>query len=99
MRAGMDFSEAKKRVMRISQGPGHPEAKKNLINSVINQAGIREGVGAKAELIKAVNARAYSHEESSTFSGAGCKQTGFGPGKKLGDGRWQYIDGRWRKDE
>jgi hypothetical protein len=39
-----------------------------------------------------------STEKSSlAFSGAGNKQTGFGEGHRLGDGKWTYKNGAWEK--
>ena len=84
-RPGMDYGEASKRVKRIMSAPGHPQAKSNLINSIINQATVREGERAKSMLTK----------ESLTFSGRGTKQCGYGPGYKLGAGRWRYQEGKW----
>jgi hypothetical protein len=86
-RPGMDFSEAKKRVNRIKNNPGHPQAKQNLINSIINQAAVREGERAKTLLT----------QESLSFSGRGTKQVGYGPGKKLGAGRWRFENGKWKQ--
>jgi hypothetical protein len=98
MKPGMSLSEAKKRVMRIARNPGNAEYKKNLIHSVINQAGVREGQGAKTELVEMLTkGKAQYKNESLTFSGAGSKQSGIGPGKKLGDGRWQLIDNKWER--
>jgi hypothetical protein len=90
-RPGMDFSEAKKRVDRIAKAPGDPTAKRNLVNSIINQAALREGERAQNCL-----RTAYS---SSFLSGRGTKQTGIGPGKKLGTGRWRYENGKWERVE
>lgn len=91
-RPGMDYGEVKKRVERISSAPGHPQAKSNLINSLINQATVREGERAKMSLLKVA-------KESSTLCGRGNKQTGFGSGKKLGTGRWSYENGKWDRNE
>lgn len=84
-RPGMDYCDVSKRIKRIVSIPGDPQAKGNLIGSLINQATTREGEKAKISLIK----------ESLSFSGSGCKQTGIGNGKRLGDGRWSYQDGKW----
>ena len=86
-RPGMDYGEASKRVKRIMSAPGHPQAKSNLINSIINQATVREGERAKILLT----------QESLSFSGRGTKQTGYGPGKKLGAGRWRFENGKWKQ--
>ena len=84
----MDYSDVKKRVKRIASAPGHPQAKQNLINSLINQATVREGERAQKSLLKLA-------QESSSLSGRGNKQTGFGDGKRLGAGRWRYQEGKW----
>lgn len=34
----------------------------------------------------------------SVYSGTGNKQTGYGKGKKLGTGRWLWINGEWIKE-
>jgi hypothetical protein len=86
----MDFGEARKRVTRIASAPGHPQAKSNLIGSIIRQAGMRDSK-APSILVKEVNG------ESWTMTGNGTRQTGFGPGKKLGAGRWRYEGGKWLK--
>ena len=89
-RPGMDYGEASKRIKRISSNPGHPQQKQNLVNSIINQATVREGKRAHIELSKLAQA-------SSSLSGRGTKQTGYGPGYKLGAGRWRYEDGKWKQ--
>ena len=86
-RPGMDYGEASKRVRRIASAPGHPQAKSNLINSIINQAAVREGERAKSLLT----------QESLSFSGRGIKQNGFGNGRKLGAGRWRFENGKWKQ--
>ena len=83
-RPGMDYSDVAKRIKRITKIPDYP-AKSNLINSLINQATIREGERAKLSLQK----------ESLSFSGRGSKQCGYGPGYKLGTGRWRRENGKW----
>jgi hypothetical protein len=83
----MDFGEARKRVSRIASAPGHPQAKFNLINSITNQVVRREGEKARDSLL----------QESISLSGRGTRQTGYGPGYKLGAGRWRYEDGKWSK--
>lgn len=86
-RPGLDYGDAAKRIKRINAAPGHPQAKTNLINSIINQATVREGERAKTLLT----------QESLSFSGCGTKQVGYGPGKKLGTGRWRYENGKWKQ--
>ena len=85
----MDYGEASKRVKRIASAPGHPQAKANLINSIANQTAIREGERVRGVLL----------QESVSFSGRGTKQTGYGPGKRMGAGRWLYKDGEWVRKE
>jgi len=91
---GMHYQDCATRCKRIIRNPGHPEAKTALVNSLRNQCRLNEGERAQAELDKELS---HAHKSLSTFSGAGNKQTGFGPGKKLGDGRHRYIDGEWVK--
>ena len=91
---GMYYKDVAPRCKRILKNPGHPEAKANLVNSLKNQCRLAEGEGAKAELDRELS---HTHKSLSTFSGAGNKQTGFGPGQRLGDGRYRYIDGQWVK--
>jgi len=86
-RPGMDYGDVAKRVKRIAKLPDYP-AKKNLINSLINQAETREGKRAKLSLQKMAT-------ESSSFSGRGCIQCGIGNGRKFGDGIWRYEGGKW----
>lgn len=87
-RLGMRFNDCARRIKRISANPGHPVAKANIINSLRNQCRLAEGESALKELDTI-------HKKGSTFMGAGSKQIGFGPGRKLGEGRWQYKDGKW----
>lgn len=89
-RPGVDFSDASKRIKRILSNPGHPQAKQNLVNSIINQATVREGKRAHISLTKMA-------QESSSLSGRGTKQTGYGPGRKLGAGRWRFENGKWKQ--
>ena len=70
--------------------PGDPQSKKNLISSIANQAAMREGERSKMSLYKLAN------ESSSSLSGSGLMQKGFGPGKKLGAGKWKYANGKWQ---
>lgn len=91
---GMSYKEAATRCTRIMRNPGHPEAKANLINSIKNQCRLAEGEKSLNDLNAELSAK---HTSSPTFSGAGTKQTGYGPGHKLGDGRWRYANGKWEK--
>jgi hypothetical protein len=86
-RPGLDYGDASKRIKRIVSNPGHPQAKANLINSIISQATVREGERAKSLLT----------QESLSFSGRGTKQVGYGLGKKLGTGRWRFENGKWKQ--
>jgi hypothetical protein len=51
----MDFGDVAKRVKRIASAPGHPQQKRNLIESLINQATVREGKRANIELSKIIS--------------------------------------------
>ena len=58
MEAGMSYSEARARVVRISDNPKiHPQAKENLCRSIINQVKVRSGEGSARELVKSVSSR------------------------------------------
>ncbi len=92
-RVGMHFEDVRKRVIRINNTPGEPLAKDRLIGSLINQASLAEGQGAKEELLKELVNKGQS------FSGRGNKQIGWGQGKRLGTGRWKYENGEWIKQE
>ncbi len=55
---GMSYNEARARVMRITSAKtGDPRVKSNLVNSILNQARIREGQGAVREIVREVNGR------------------------------------------
>lgn len=96
MKHGMAYSDVSRRIKRIQSNPGHPEAKQNLINSLKNQCRIAEGNSAIIEL-----ERECANTKSAGYSltGSGTKQVGIGEGKKLGEGRWKYEDGKWQKIE
>ena len=91
---GMHYQDVAGRCKRIIRNPGHPEAKAALVKSLRNQCRLNEGERAQAELDRELS---HTHKSLSTFSGAGNKQPGYGDGKKLGDGRYRYIDGEWVK--
>jgi len=88
---GMEYADVAKRIKRIQFNPGHPKAKQNLINSLKRQCRLAEGESAYKELEREC---AISKEDSS-LPGAGHKQIGWGEGKRLGPGRWKYINGTW----
>jgi len=90
-KVGMPYSDVARRIKRIQVNPGHPEAKRNLINSLKNQCRLAEGDSALTELEREC---ALSKKES-FLSGAGNKQSGWGEGRRLGDGRWRYDKGSW----
>lgn len=94
LRPGMDYGEVARRVRRIASAPGHPQAKTNLINSLISQATVREGKRAHISLQKLAQ-ESLSSPGGGFFSGRGTKQTGIGNGKRLGAGTWRYQDGTW----
>ena len=89
-RPGLDYNDAAKRVKRIATAPGNPQAKENLMGSIINQATVREGKRAQDSLIEMA-------QKSLSLSGCGCKQTGIGSGKTLGAGKWRYMQGKWER--
>ena len=82
-KVGMAFDDVRVRVL----GPLGKD--KRIRESLLNQTRLCEGEEAKTEL-----EREISHK-SSFFSGAGNKQTGWGKGKKLGDGKWRWTNGSW----
>lgn len=91
---GMSYSDVSRRCKRIMSSPGHPESKRNLINSLANQCRLSEGEKALHELdteLSSLEKRPHS------FSGDGNKQIGWGNGKRLGEGTWRYQDGSWVK--
>ena len=85
-RIGMHFEDVRQRVKRISKVQS-PQAL-NLMNSLRNQARLAEGEGAVQEIDKEI-----------MFSGNSNRQSGFGEGKRLGQGRWRYESGAWVKIE
>jgi hypothetical protein len=86
----MNYSDVARRIKRIkSATTGNAQAKNNLIASLKNQCRLAEGESALKELER------ECASSNSIFSGAGNKQTGFGSGKRLGDGRWKYDKGTW----
>ncbi len=87
---GMYYEDCKTRIKRIERTVSEPGAKTRLQKSLLNQAELHQK-GASSEIIKELTHRGQS------FSGAGTKQIGYGPGKKSGTGRWRYEDGQWRK--
>ena len=88
---GLYYSDVAKRINRIKNISGNEQAKLNLISSLRNQCRIAEGDRAVAELDNETNFHSVS------FSGRGNKQTGWGKGKVLGGGKWQYINGKWEQ--
>lgn len=73
---GIYYKEAHERLNRINkiENP-NPFYKQRLTNSLLHQASLAEGEGAKSELMKEFT------EKSSFLSGAGNKQVGYGPSK------------------
>ena len=93
---GMRYGDVRTRVKRIMTAPGHPQAKANLVSSLVNQCRLAEGEKAIIELGRDLSS-ATVKERSHALSGAGSKQTGWGKGKRLGDGKWRYADGQWQR--
>lgn len=83
---GMRYDDVRKRVKRISKV--NTQAAENLMNSLRNQARLCEGEGAVREI-----------DRELTFTGNSNRQSGFGQGKRLGQGRWRYESGAWVKIE
>ena len=70
----------------------------NLLNSMIRQAGMHEGIGSTKELAEEfVSMQEGRSDEGVHLSGAGNKQTGMGNGVKGSSGHYVYIDGTWVK--
>lgn len=91
-KVGMSYSEVATRIKRIQSNPGHPQAKANIINSLKNQCRLAEGESALNALESECS---LNHKRIHSFTGAGHKQVGWGSGKKLGDGHWQYTSNGW----
>ena len=93
LKLGMAYADVARRIKRIASAKGgNVQAKANLIKSLANQCRLAEGESALKELERECIS---SNQKDSIFSGAGNKQTGIGPGKRLGDGRWKYDKGAW----
>ena len=91
---GMTYSDVSKRCKRILKSDGIHYSKLRLVQSLRNQCRLHEGERATRELDNELS----NYEKSvPAFSGAGNKQTGIGPGHKLGDGKWTYKDNKWEK--
>jgi hypothetical protein len=91
---GMRYEDVSKRCKRILRSPGDVNYKRNLLGSLANQCRLAEGEKAIIELERDLS---LTKKSSQSFSGAGPKQTGIGPGRKLGDGRWRYEAGKWNR--
>ena len=72
-KVGMHFSDVRKRVIRLNRFAPASEGKDRLIGSLLNQAQLHEGDGAKNEIKAEVSA---IEKKASLFSGAGPKQLG-----------------------
>lgn len=93
-KVGLKYEDCAKRIKRIARNPGNPQAKSNLINSLVNQCRLYEGESSLKDL---AHDCAFV-ERDSVFSGGGSKQTGYGPGLKLGNGRWiRKESGKWER--
>ncbi len=87
---GMYYESVRKKVKRIQHNAPESDYKKGLQSSLLNQAE-RHQAGAGAELNRELTFRGQS------FSGTGNRQVGYGPGKKFGEGKWHYANGKWEK--
>lgn len=56
-KVGMNYEDVRTRVKRIAQNPGDVRQKGNLINSLLNQAKLKDGDGARRELEKELRIR------------------------------------------
>lgn len=54
-KVGMHFDDVKKRVTRIKKNVPEGKQKERLMDSLVNQAGLAEGEGAKKEIRKAIH--------------------------------------------
>lgn len=96
---GMNYSDVAKRIKRIKSSPMHLQSKLNLIHSLSNQCRLAEGESSLKELAR----DCAFNKTGSTFSGAGNKQTGFGPGRfwskaeYIANGYKEISIGKWIK--
>lgn len=54
---GMDYEDVRTRVKRISNTKGDDRKKSALVNSLLNQAAVRNGEGARRELERELRSR------------------------------------------
>ena len=87
---GMHYNDVRKKL----KGPLGKDP--SIASSLLNQCRLAEGDRAVNELIKEVSSGSTS---STTFRCSGNKQTGIGPGKKFGDGKWRYDGKKWKRVE
>ncbi len=85
---GMHYEDVRKRLK------GHFGKDPVIKASMLNQVQLHEGEKAKIEIKRELS---LLEKKSPFFSGAGSKQIGFGEGKRLGDGLWSYVGGKWIK--
>lgn len=90
---GMSYEQVKHRIKNYDSI--NRFGKTGIKNSLRNQLRLAEGESALNELDKELSS--IKSDRVHSLTGAGAKQIGWGPGKKLGDGRWRLIDGRWEK--
>lgn len=57
MEQGMNYEDVRTRVKRIQNTKGDEQKKANLTNSLLNQAALRNGQGARRELEKELRSR------------------------------------------
>ena len=90
---GMSYEQVKHRLKKYDSI--NRFGRKEIKDSLRNQLRLAEGESALTELDKELSSN--SHKRVLSLTGAGQKQLGWGPGKKLGDGHWRLIDGKWVK--
>jgi hypothetical protein len=89
-KVGMHYDDVVKKIKRFQKLPNPDKAR--VIDSLANQCRLAEGQAAQTEL-----ERECALTQASFLTGAGNKQIGFGTGKKLGDGKWIWSDGTWKR--
>lgn len=57
MSQGMSYEDVRTRVKRIQNTKGDAQKKANLTNSLLGQAALREGAGARRELERELRSR------------------------------------------
>ena len=93
----MHYEDVRTRVKRISVAKeGDSEAKRRIVHSLLNQARLAEGEGAKKELERELSTLSQK-SHNLPLTGAGNKQIGWGKGRRFGTGKWRYTKRGWEK--